>query len=154
MLHPIILTSFKESWKVSSLRGIDALPKPYSAAVYQPHGFSYPKLGIWDIRDEQGRWTRPRDFVKFADPLRAYKDALMGIYVSRAEQIEEWVFGLDHPAVLCCWCPYDRAAQRQIKEHGSFVCHTSVIYEVLKSYDQQVWLDKDRQERMYKTWAL
>jgi hypothetical protein len=141
----IVLTSFKRSGDYSSLRGHPqgGITRPYSAAVYQPRGFSYPKLDFWDIRDDRGNWTRPRE----------YRGKLIDLYASRIEAINDWLHDLDHTAVLCCWCPYDRAAQRQLRDWGSFVCHTAVMYEVLRGLGVEVLLDPDR-DRMVKLWEI
>ena len=142
----VVLTSFKKSLDLG-------FGKPYSAAVYQPKGFNYPKLDIWDIRDDKEHWTRPRDFVDYEEPLREYRGKLLDLYGERFQAIRNWVDGLDHTAVLCCWCPYDRAAQRQLKVFGTFVCHTAVMYEVLRGFGVDVMLDDDR-KKMVKLWEM
>lgn len=44
-----------------------------------------------------------------------------------------------------CWCPVEKAAIRQLKEYGSFICHTSVIGEFLATeFGVPVWYDSDR----------
>jgi len=147
-----LITSFQRSL------GVARTMATYSAAVYQPKGFNYPKADWTDIRDVNGKWIRPREFmhvldtdptllpgVGVNDPLKAYHNALLHHYAKRFNQIEDWlsIFG-SLPFVLCCWCPYERAAQRQIKEHGSYVCHTAVLGEVLEEHGVQVFYDSDR----------
>jgi hypothetical protein len=134
-----LITSFQRS------HGLEAV---FSAAVYQPKGYNYPKAEWADIRRD-GVWTRPRDFIGEPDPLAAYRNALLHLYGERHRHIEDWLEGVKlgwgDQFVLCCWCPYDRAAQRQLGEHGSFVCHTAVIGEVLeRDHDVQVFYDSDR----------
>lgn len=129
----ILLTSFFKV-KEATDRGY----QPYSVAVYQPKGYALPKLDFFDIRGPGGNWTRPRDFAHLPNPLGSYRDALVSLYQSRLGGIIQWYEWLenyaDHPvAALCCWCPYDKAAQRQLKEWGSFVCHTEVIRQILLS---------------------
>jgi hypothetical protein len=140
----VLLTSFFKS-KEAAEKGYDL----YSVAVYQPKSYFLPKLDFFDIRGPGGRWTRPRDFAHLPNPLVSYRDALMSLYRSRAGDIVRWyekLEGSDHPvAALCCWCPYDKAAQRQLKEWGSFVCHTEVIRQALISIGaEQVEIDDDR----------
>lgn len=134
-----LITSFQRS------HGLEAV---FSAAVYQPKGYNYPKAEWADIRRD-GVWTRPRDFLDTEDPLRNYHVALFNLYVSRREEISLWLAQVSTfwgEFVLCCWCPYDRAAQRQLVEHGSFVCHTAVIGEILENqHSVQVFYDSDRQ---------
>lgn len=119
----------------------------YSAAVYQPDGYSFPKAEWADIRKD-GRWIRPANFIKAPNPPMAYHDALMELYASRHDMIKDWCDA--HPkAVLCCWCPRDRAAQRQLREFGSFICHTSVMGEYLAEVlHLPVWYDADRRTMM------
>lgn len=138
MIH---FTSFGRSKKLE-------IPK-YSCAVYQPKGYNYPKIEWTDIRRE-GHWTRPRDFLTAYKPLDAYREALWALYSSREEAIHKWLYGIKGEVALCCWCPFDRAAQRQLVEHGSFVCHTAVLGLVLeKKFHQIVTYDADR-EKMVK----
>lgn len=117
----------------------------WSAAVYQPKGFNYPKATWADIR-RNGVWTRPRDFTAAANPLEDYRKSLLSLYESRHEEISAWLQRVGPgPVALCCWCPYDKAAQRQLKEWGSFVCHTAVIGEYLSAkLKVVVWYDADR----------
>ena len=137
-----LITSFSRSLGVANSMAT------YSAAVYQPKGFNYPKAEWADIRNDEGRWIRPRDFIGEDEPLLQYHHALLNLYYSRRDDIGAWLSPLGNlPFVLCCWCPYDRAAQRQIAEHGSFVCHTAVIGEHLeRHHGVQVFYDDDRRK--------
>lgn len=130
---------------ITSFRRSHELPVPvFSAAVYQPQGYNYEKADWCDIRRD-GAWIRPRDFVgQGDDPLLLYHNALLNLYAERAHEISNWLDGVGNDFALCCWCPYDRAAQRQLHEHGSFVCHTAVIGEVLENFGVRVWYDDDR----------
>lgn len=133
-----LITSFQRS------HGLEAV---FSAAVYQPKGYNYPKAEWADIRRD-GAWTRPRDFIGEDEPLLQYHHALLNLYSQRREEISLWLAEVGtfwREFVLCCWCPYDRAAQRQLQEHGSFVCHTAVIGEALELWHGvQVFYDSDR----------
>lgn len=123
----------------------------FSAAVYQPKGFKFEKVAWTDIRDERGRWTRPREFLDYLDPVVAYRDALWTVYLQRDAAIQAWLYDWNkEDPVLCCWCPYDSAAKRQIKEWGSYICHTAVIGKFLQHrYQIDVEYDKDR-DKMVK----
>ena len=117
---------------------------PMSVAVYQPNGYDYPKVEWADIRRD-GHWIRPRDFITEAQPLVAYHDALYALYMERKAEAEWWRDAVPWDVALCCWCPYDQAAQRQLKDFGSFVCHTAVLSEfIYRELHVQVWEDGDR----------
>lgn len=137
-MYSVYFTSFKKSIY---------LPDhviPYSAAVYQPKGFKYEKINWTDIRRGKD-WTRPRDFLGEENPLSAYRKSLMDLYESRLEEAIIWRDSLTSDVALCCWCPYDKAAQRQIEIFGSFVCHTAVLNEfVTKHLWLPTWEDSDR----------
>ena len=132
---------------LTSFFKIKELPKgviPYSAAVYQPKGFSLEKVAWTDIRKD-GKWIRPREFLDCDNPLHSYRAAMLDLYGSRIEEAKEWAAGLTGPVALCCWCPYDRAAKRQIETFGSFVCHTAVLSEFCsQELGLPVWEDADR----------
>lgn len=137
------LTSFK---RARDIEYADPYAEVFSAAVYQPKGFNYPKLDFFDIRDAKGKWTRPRDFVDKDRPLRAYRDALLGLYAPRYDAIESWARSRTKHSALCCWCPYDLAAERQLVTWGTFVCHTDVIRIVLTEMGFYVTMDDDRKK--------
>jgi hypothetical protein len=145
--HLILLTSFLKA------RMLPVAIERLSVAVYQPKGFVYPKLDFFDIRDEAGKWTRPRDFLgenhdasKPDALLLRYRAALIDIYTARLPAILQWRSSLKGDVALCCWCPYDEAAQRQLKDYGSFVCHTSVIGFMLDDGQIEIKYDVDRQK--------
>lgn len=167
----VFLTSFKvyherygqpPTWKTP--------PVGYSIAVYQPHWYSQLlKLDLFDIRDEHGQWVRPRNFipepesreeelVRGVDPalLRRYHNTLLGMYEKRWRHDLELGLSLrrDHfdqheDVALCCWCPYDKAAQRQLRDYGSFVCHSWPVETFLLELGVPVVRDIDR-ERMVR----
>jgi hypothetical protein len=143
----ILLTSFKKSL---------TLPADYSKfsiAVYQPKGFNYPKLPWFDIR-ENGRWIRPREFLSETEPLVGYREKLLEHFYKDAPEIKSWYWNqTGGDMAFCCWCPYEKAAQRQIRQFGSFVCHTGVVYGALQYMGIPVELDEDRKERMNKLWT-
>jgi hypothetical protein len=120
----------------------------WSAAVYQPKGYTFPKAAWADIRDERGNWIRPRNFLDAADPAMAYYQCMCEHFMARSSDIERWVEEREGVPALCCWCPFDRAAKRQLEEFGSFICHTGPIATVLEELGYEVGLDKDR-ENMY-----
>lgn len=137
----VYLTSFFQSSK------LNPSIKRWSGAVYQPKGYNYPKADCWDIRKD-GKWIRPREFLEAEKPLIEYRNALWELYDSRRPQIEQWLgqHGWDEQfAAVCCWCPSDKAAKKQLDLFGSFVCHTSVVGEYLSEEMKiPVWYDSDR----------
>jgi hypothetical protein len=118
----------------------------YSAAVYQPKGYTFPKVAWTDIRDSTGEWIRPRLFLTDDAPAARYRESLYGLYHTRLDEARRWVDSIgDNDAALCCWCPFDKAAQRQLKDWGSFICHTAVLGEFLSTeLKVPVWYDADR----------
>lgn len=134
----ILLTSFLKSNEFSGSK--------YSAAVYQPKGYTYPKAAWADIRKDDGTWIRPREFVSWNRPLNGYFASLFSLYLSRRDEIEEWVERHGSNLALLCWCPYEKAAQRQLREYGSYVCHLGVVEAILKEIGEQVRVDKDRKK--------
>jgi len=125
-----------------------------SIAVYQPKW--YPQLPViegFDIR-HNGQWTRPRDFMPedhdatVPDPglLEMYHDTLLGMYARRYEQIGAWLGTHYGEWDFCCWCPYDKAAKRQLHDYGSFVCHSWAVESYLHVYGIPVERDGDRQQ--------
>jgi hypothetical protein len=132
----VLMTSFFQSRKS---------PFPcYSAAVYQPRGFAYPKIDWTDIRDANGSWIRPREFLGEPDPAKAYYAAMLAHYDEREEEAVRWAEACDC-LTMCCWCPFDRAAKRQLQEFGSFICHTGPLGEFIETrLNIPVFYDRDR----------
>lgn len=127
----------------------------FSIAVYQPKWVKpYQEASVFNILDANGDWIRPRNFIPEGhDPtqpdnqlLGRYFDALLEHYDRRRPQIEEWLASHTVRRVnLLCWCPYDRAAKRQLKDYGSFVCHSAAVGFYLQEFlGQRVQLDTDR----------
>lgn len=141
MPKDIYITSFKKADRLP-----DGVMK-FSAAVYQPQDCNYPKAEWCDIRDDTGQWIRPNRYLDEPEPLAAYRQVLLMHYEARHRDIRTWINHIGAAAALLCWCPYERAAQRQLQEFGSFVCHTAVLAEVLSSSYRtrvNVFLDSDR----------
>lgn len=136
----IYLSSFKDS--INLPEGVEL----WSAAVYQPKGYELPKAEWTDIRDKSGMWIRPREFISTDNPPGAYREALYQLYNSRMITALQWYNKVrDRDVALLCWCPYDKAAQRQLEEFGSFICHTAVLGEWLNSTTGAVvWYDSAR----------
>lgn len=130
----------------------------FSIAVYQPAWLpQLPVIPFFDIRDDAG-WIRPRLFVGQSDPLFRYGRRLLDLYHSRADEFVDWLvatgYGMTEDVALCCWCPYDKAAKRQIEEHGTFVCHSAVVEVFLEDYGLEVIRDVDRQKMVQLELAL
>lgn len=140
----VLMTSFQ--------RRFNGFP-PFSVAVYQPKGVELPEVAWAKITKQDGTWIRPREFISEPDPLRAYHVALLGHYDCREAEAREWFDALkwqvgSHNCIgFCCWCPYERRAQEQLAEHGSFVCHTAVLGEWIETrLGVPVWYDSDRRK--------
>ena len=138
----VFITSFQLSHELPA--GVSK----HAVTVYAPKGYeAYSKIDWTDIRQADGTWTRPRNFVGEPDPLASYWRALFELYDSRRAEAERWRDGLLGDVALCCWCPHDRAAQRQLAEHGSFVCHTGPLGQWIETrLGLRVWYDQARRE--------
>ena len=136
------------SFKVNADKGLDQHPDnmAWSSAVYQPHWLpQLPKAEWMDIRPDGKNWIRPREFIDQDRPLDEYFQALAELYASRQAEVEEWIEGLTtYHNIICCWCPYDRAAKRQIERWGTFVCHTAAVGDFLQGLGYEVLADEDR----------
>lgn len=105
----------------------------------------------WEPRDfvPGGDWSPHRR--EDPDLLRRYHDTLLGMYRERWDVVQEYAANTGQPALpesdiaLCCWCPYDKAAQRQLEDYGSFVCHSWPVETFLRKLGVDVHRDVDRQ---------
>jgi hypothetical protein len=159
----IYLTSFKAYWEGEDDVCTYTYKMPaFSIAVYQPKWYwNLEPLRLFDIRD-RGRWIRPRDFITEEastapdhELLLRYHLKLYSMYTERWDRQPEY----EQKAFLrrvqsqdeawCCWCPYDKAAKRQLDTYGSFVCHSWVVETFLKTLGVDVQRDEDR-ERMVR----
>jgi len=128
----------------------------WSGAVYQPHWLPQrPKAEWMDIREDGHSWIRPREFMDRNLPLDGYFQALQELYESRLDQIWKWA---DAARLLegvvtwvCCWCPYDQAAKRQLAEYGTFVCHLAAVGRMLNQLGFKIQYDQDRTRMVQPT---
>ena len=139
----ILLSSFVRA------RAKDFSLPAYSAAVYQPEDGRFKKAQWADIRRPSGKWIRPREFMQWKQPLNGYLAELYSLYVKRERDILRWVNEHEDCALLC-WCPYEKAAQRQLREHGSYICHLGVIEAFLLERGVTVKVDDDRKDKMVR----
>lgn len=117
--------------------------------MYQPRGYTYPKVAWTDIR-QNGKWVRPRNFLDSPDPAKAYYEAMLEMYRSRMPEAKWWLSCISgRDIALCCWCPHDRAAKRQLEEFGTFICHTGPLGTFLEELGVDVEYDHLR-DRMYR----
>lgn len=141
----VTLTSFAKS---GQFRG-----KKYSVSRWQPKGFQYPVLDFLSAVDAAGK---PLKLQKFSDPLTDYKKAFIDGIKARWDRVYPWLKGLrpSEDVVLCCWCPYSATSQKQIKEFGTFACHTGLIGQLIQKFrpDIKVVLDNDREKHLIQEW--
>lgn len=144
-MRNVYFTSFQRS------HGLPERLVRYSCAVQWPAGYeNIPRVEWTLILDNAGKWIRPREFVAAAshygeDPLVLYRSALLAQYEQRRIAARQWLEAQVCDFAMLCWCPYDRAAQRQLGEFGTFVCHTDILAEFMeKALGCQVWRDSDR----------
>lgn len=132
-----------------------ASKKAWSIAVYQPKLYpSLRKVKCFEIVDNN-KWIRPRNFVNEKYPLESYSNALYTVYKQRRKEFQRWLHVADtyKTVYLCCWCPYDSAAQRQLIEHGSYVCHSAVVEWFLrKEFGVECQRDDDRSKMVTLPW--
>ena len=149
MSQTVYLTSFKKNHEEQQEGDT-----PWSIAVYQPKWLpALPETRVFDIRDD-GAWVRPRDFLTPGhDPtlpdielIKRYRDKLLGMYAERRDEIGDFLRVAGDVVCLCCWCPYDKAAQRQLHDYGSFVCHSAVVELFLDIAGVEVMRDDDRKD--------
>lgn len=122
----IILTSFVEAKKLKQT-------DPWSGARSAP---DFAKG--WPV----ARWAQPKDReVGFPWLLRDFGGEGMGKtrgyfayalneYRNRWPEIKTWLYDRQvamKDVALCCWCPYSKTAQAQLKQYGTFHCHLGVI---------------------------
>lgn len=139
----VLLTSYREA---AAFDG-DARIGVYSAANWQPRGLTYPNAD-WAIpRTSDGK----RIYISTYGGPSNYWPAMVDFFEAQSHTIAEWLNDLDTEYfVLACWCPYTRKAGEQLRDHGSFVCHTGPLGEVLSTFPGlEVVLDTDRLERMW-----
>jgi hypothetical protein len=116
-------------------------------------------MALFDIREDGiGMWTLPRYFVftdragkqtnTNEDVLQRYRDRLLGMYEARLKGAR-FPDVLHEDIALCCWCPYEKAAKRQLETYGTFVCHSVAVEAFLQKHGIEVVRDKDR-ERMVR----
>src|SRR3990170_1746497 len=135
----IYLTSFYQYHR-STHR--DRVPG-YSIARWQPKWYQpLPALRLF----HPGQ-IRPRDF---GGDLQAYHETLLVIFRQRytSHDQRKWPWKQNGDIALCCWCPYAKAATRQIKEFGTFVCHSWPAETFLKELGLEVIRDGDRKGMM------
>ena len=141
----LILTSFKESKRI-----LDILPESeiYSVSRYQPSKYHYETLEFLGAYDKDKQKLSLRELG-----IDGYKRKLYAYYVSRWDEIYQWMFYLhnDKHVILCCWCPYSTSTKNQVKEYGTFVCHTGLIGKMVEWFrkgDIDILMDNDRHMRL------
>ena len=121
----------------------------FSVARFQPEGFDYPALEFLSAVDKNG------DKLLLGDPLE-FEDRLKEGFKARWNEIDEWLKSLsnDRHIALACWCPYSKQSQKQLKEHGSFYCHTGLIGKLIKQHrpEIEIILDDDRENHLAVNW--
>jgi len=136
----IVLTSFKESKRILKIvPDIDV----FSVSRWQPLKYHYDELDFLGAFDIEGNRLRLKN-----SSISEYKHKLFEYYISRRQEVNEWLLSLDNDKhiMLCCWCPDSTATKKQIKKYGSFVCHTGLIGKLINKFrpDIEILLDNDR----------
>lgn len=143
---PVILTSFKKSLYYKGSK--------YSVARWQPQGFDYLSLDFLAAKDRKGNALHLSSFP--SSPLTGYRGEWFAAIKTRWSEIEDWFYRLQSHKyiVLCCWCPYSKATQEQIKRFGTFACHTGLIGQLIAKHKPEIGiiLDDDRKNFLVKEW--
>jgi hypothetical protein len=141
----IVLTSFR---KAKHYQG-----QKFSIARFQPAGFAYPELDFLAATDEHGDKLL---LSQFNNPLPDYEQALAKGYKQRWAKIKAWLESLTEKEtiVLCCWCPYSQSTKNQIRDFGSFCCHSGIIGQMVNKYrpDISILMDEDRKYKLVERW--
>lgn len=143
----VVFTSFRKSQNFNG--------EKFSIARFQPKGYRYKELRFLAAEDEKGGKILLRNFE---NPIEDYREVLRRSFKARGTAIRGWLESLspDVDIVLCCWCPYSKSTQEQIKKRGSFVCHSGLIAQMIRKYrpDVPVELDDDRQKYLIDEWRV
>jgi len=144
----IILTSFENSKKLLKKQVFENVNvNTYSVSRKQPTGFSYIDLPFFAARDIHGNKLR------LINGIEEYRRKLLEFYDTVYQShIVPWVLDL-RPGdidIICCWCPYSESTKRQIRQYGSFVCHTGIIGSIVNDVNPEieVYMDLDRHTKL------
>jgi len=147
-LADIFMTSFKES------RRLGDRWECYSVARWMPRGLNYRELPQFAAFRQDGSPLRLRDFE---NPLEGYREE----YLAGLEDMRPVILPLLERIVrrprskhlaFCCWCPHSQASRAQLREFGTFACHTLLLAGWLKEVGFSVVLDTDRLVRGAVAW--
>jgi len=129
------------------------LENVWSGAVYQPKGYTFPKVDWMDIRDDDGLWIRPNRYLHYPQPAQGYLLNLYSHYQTRRYAADWWVDNLRHDETnyVACWCPNERAAVKQINDFGTYICHLSVVEVFINDHyqDEVEWVDERPERYVY-----
>ena len=148
LAYNVLLTSFvfAKTLKCGNKFSV-ARTKPAWAKKYKELDFLAPI-------DKNGKAIRLSNYPH--NPTGGYAMVLKETYISRWTEISEWLESLkvDEQYVLCCWCPHSKSTKEQIKEFGSFACHTLLIAKLIRKNrpDLIVKLDDEREEKGFPEW--
>jgi hypothetical protein len=137
----VLITSFFNARKYE-------LENKFGVACWKPDWCKHNDLEFLFPKDKNLNRLRLRNFN---GSILAYVDSLREGYESRWNEIEQWLESLkkDQQYILCCWCPNSSTAKEQIKEFGTFFCHTALIGKMIRIHrpDLIVKLDYMRETK-------
>lgn len=139
----VIISSFKESDKILK-------PFPdiecFSVSRWQPKGYVYPTFEFLGAYDKNGSRLYLRN-----SSLERYKHQWKEYIASNWAWVEDWLNSLDNEKdiMLCCWCPHSKSTQNQMKQFGTFVCHTGLIGRLINKYRPDIHLFLDFEHAQY-----
>lgn len=146
---PVLLTSFGVS------KYLDKSWTCYSIARRQPKGFAYPTLSFLAPRDSHGRSLLLRLFKK--NPASSYRRAYFDQIERRKDRVRDWFREIDpnENIALCCWCGMSQNKSRdQVYSHGTFVCHTMLVGQLLTKNRPKIQVLVDRDRARYSCYQI
>jgi hypothetical protein len=137
----VLITSFYGARKFE-------IDTKFGVACWKPEWCTYRDLEFLFPRDINGNRLRLRNFDGSVDK---YVDALREGYASRWDEIEKWLEQLkkDEQHIICCWCPHSSTSKEQLKNFGTFFCHSVLIGKMVRTHrpDLVVKLDFARETK-------
>lgn len=137
----VLITSFYGARKFE-------IDNKFGVACWKPEWCTYRDLEFLFPRDKYGNRLRLRNFN---GSVNRYIDELREGYSFRWEKIETWLESLkrEEQNIICCWCPHSSSSKEQLKEFGTFFCHTVLIGKMIRIHrpDLIVKLDYVRETK-------
>jgi hypothetical protein len=140
MTH-VTLTSFRDAYTMD-------FDERWSGARWAPKLCADWPVAEWAQPMDSGGKVVIRAFGDGSGALVAYRDYLLDLYRHRVDDVDDWLDEVQGEVALCCWCPHTIQAGKQLALFGTFVCHLSVVRDILIWRGADVDLGVKHQEEM------